>query len=256
MDSNIINEILYSEQIEPLTFVLVLGAAFVIGAIHALGPGHGKSLMAAYLVGTRGRMKDVLLLAGSFTLSHVFSVFIIGMIALVVTDFFWSETLNKWISLFSGFMIVLIGLWLLFTRIRALKTGHNHDHHHHVPENHQHDHAHHHDHPAPTKIDGELDFKKSILLGISGGIVPCSKALVILFLAISLHKIGLGLLIIIVFSLGLASVLAGIGVVLVKASHLLQHKIFSQRIHIIPVLGSIIILALGVLMTLAALQNL
>ena len=213
--------------------------------------------MAAYLVGTRGRLKDVFLLAGSFTLSHVFSVFIIGMIALVATDFFWSETLNKWISLISGLMIVLIGLWLLLTRMRKLKTGHDHAEHHHTHENHEHNHEHdhHHAHP-PTKIDGELDFRKSILLGISGGIVPCPKALVILFLAISLHRIALGLVIIIVFSLGLASVLATIGVVLVKASPLLQHKIFKQKIQIIPVLGSIIILAVGMLMTLAAWQNL
>lgn len=250
MNPNLINEFLYSDQMEPFAVALVLGAAFVLGAIHALGPGHGKSLMAAYLVGTRGRLKDVFLLAASFTIAHVFSVFVIGVITLVLTDFFWSETLNKWISLASGFMIIGIGLWLLISRIGSMKHhDHPHDH------AHQHPHNHGHDPHFPAANISDLDLKKSILLGISGGIVPCPKALVILFLAISLHKIVLGLVLIIVFSLGLASVLATIGIILVKASHVLNTKLFENQIRIVPVAGSIIVLILGVLMTLAAWKN-
>jgi nickel/cobalt exporter len=242
MNSDYINEILYTEQISPLALVLVLVVSFILGAIHALGPGHGKSLMAAYLVGTKGRLKDVFILATSFTLSHVFSVFIIGMIALLLSDFFWSETLNKWISLFSGLMIIAIALWLFFSRIRTLRGRSDGVHHHHIDA-------------QPEAPEG-LDFKKSIALGISGGIVPCPKALVILFLAISLHRVALGLLIIIVFSLGLAALLAAIGFVMVKASHLLHHRFFDQRIQYIPLAGSVIILALGILMTITAWQNL
>ncbi|MBN1543180.1 sulfite exporter TauE/SafE family protein [candidate division KSB1 bacterium] len=251
INQNLINEFLYSEGVEPLTLVIVLAAAFVIGAVHALGPGHGKSLMAAYLVGTQGRLKDVWLLTAGFTLSHVFSVFIVGMIALILTDFFWSETLNRWIALFSGAMIILIGVWLLVTRLKAWKTGNTHTHHAHPHHTHHPGHL----HVPPGQKDGNLGFKKTVLLGVSGGIVPCPKALVILFLAISLHKIALGLLIIFVFSLGLASVLAAIGVVMLKASHLLHNKFFDNRIQIIPVIGSVVIIVLGVWMTIAAWSN-
>jgi nickel/cobalt transporter (NicO) family protein len=247
MNSDYINEILYTEQISPLAFVLVLVVSFVLGAIHALGPGHGKSLMAAYLVGARGRLKDVFVLAASFTFSHVFSVFIIGIIALLLTDFFWSETLNKWISLFSGLMIVAIALWLFFSRIRTLRRSSESE----LGHSHQHHHLH-----ARAETPEGLDLQKSIALGISGGIVPCPKALVILFLAISLHRVALGLLIIIVFSLGLAALLATIGIVMVKASHLLHNRFFDQRIQYIPLAGSVIILALGILMTITAWQNL
>ncbi|HOX87343.1 MAG TPA: sulfite exporter TauE/SafE family protein [bacterium] len=259
MSQDTINKVLYSEGLEPLTLLIVLAAAFVIGAFHALGPGHGKSLMAAYLIGTKGRLKDVLILTIGFTLSHVLSVFAIGLIALVLTDFFWSETLNKYISLVSGLLILLIGLWLLVTRMANWKKGtaHSHVHSSDHPHTHTsvHTHPHSNSHPFPN-ADGKLGFKKTVLLGVSSGIVPCPKALVILFLAISLHKIALGLAIIVVFSLGLAAVLTAIGVIMIKASHLLQHQLLDNRIHIIPIIGSVIIIGLGVWMTISAWLNL
>ena len=290
MSEDYIKEVLYSQQMDPLIIVLVLGISFVLGAIHAMGPGHGKSLMAAYLVGSRSRLRDVFLLAGSITISHVISVIAIGVIALLLMDFFWSEKANMWLSLISGIFIIAIGLWLLVRRVnvwRKTKTvqdqsetgekenfsgkfritgvvcdhnmlapdsglsntySHSYTHHHEHEQNGAHHHHHHH------HYDTNVSVWSNIWLGISAGLVPCPKALVILLLAISLQKTTLGIIIIIVFSLGLAFALVMLGFILVKASHLLEGRFEDHRIQFLPVLGSVIIVGLGLFLTIRTWQ--
>jgi nickel/cobalt exporter len=292
VNQNLVKEILYYQHISPVMMALVLAVAFVLGAIHALAPGHGKSLMAAYLIGAKGKIRDALTLGIIITISHVFSVIIIGLVALQITDFFKTERISLWLGLVSGVLIVAIGLWLFFSRFRALRRTkakseaaetanfqprdleletvlpgaaqsqmafHEHESytmpgHSHTPvaleeEAHGHSHDHHHRNYNP-----ELSIWSNIALGISGGIVPCPKAILILLLAISLQRIGLGIVIVSVFSLGLAAVLIAIGIIMVKASHLLKGKFEDRRIQALPVLGALIIVGLGLFLSVRTLM--
>lgn len=269
MNKDLLKEVLYYEQLSPTLIILVLIVAFILGAIHALGPGHGKSLMAAYLIGSRGRISDAITLAFTLTISHVFSVFVVGLLALFLADFFLPETISKWFGLFSGIAIFFIGLWLFISRYRVLKKGDKK----HFPNN-MNDHSlkqHYTDkHIHPKNIQQHLNSESTelkherhthnhynpnlsiwsnIVLGISGGIVPCPKAIVILLLAISLHKIALGIIIILVFSLGLAFTLVTLGIVVVKASFLLKRRLNDKRLQVISTFGAVIIIGLGIFLT-------
>lgn len=261
MNEDIIKEALYSPETNPLFFVLVLVVAFVLGAIHALGPGHGKSLMAAYLVGARGRIKDAIIIAISITFSHVFSVIVIGFVVFLLMDVFWSEKISLWLGIVSGILICAIGLRLLLQRIHLFQVkqksnsqanyhpvveNSNLTHHHHFLTGTD---SHHHSHK-----DSNLSLWSTISLGISSGIVPCPKALVILLLAISLQKVMLGIIIVTVFSLGMALVLIAVGIILVKASHLVKDRFQSRWTQLLPVLGSIIIIILGFVITFRTVQ--
>ncbi len=266
MSYDYIKQAIYLEHLSAGTIGLLLLVAFVLGAIHALGPGHGKSLMAAYLVGTSGRLWDVFVLGLTITISHVFSVVVLGLVALWLEDFFLTGSVSRYFSLGSGILILLIGVYLLISRWRAYRRvggesasngnietilpGHSHSPvegnttahtHSHVPgHSHEpgHSHAHHH-------FNRRLSLWQNIVLGISGGIVPCPKALVILLLAISLQKIVLGLAIISVFSLGLAVVLIALGIVVIHSGNLLEQRMSDRRLLFLPVLGAVVIVALG-----------
>jgi nickel/cobalt exporter len=253
LNYELLKETLYQQHISPPVLLTILSVAFILGAFHALGPGHGKTLMAAYLVGSRGRIIDAIVLALTLTVAHVFSVLILGFIALWIADFFMPEMMSKWIGLFSGSSIVTIGVWLFYSRFKALKNkdvNHTHDHSHPVAPvsqaaetsgSHSHHEQNHHHH-----YDSNLSFFHNIALGVSGGIVPCPKALVILLLAISLQKITLGILIVTVFSFGLSSVLVVIGIVMIKASHLIKGRLEGHRLQYIPIIGAVVIVGVGV----------
>jgi len=178
--------------------VLLLAAAFGWGALHALSPGHGKSMVAAYLVGTRGSVRDALLLGGTVTVTHTAGVFALGFVALGLSAWILPEHLYPWLNLVAGLMVVGVGLRVVRSRLR-----HRHAHHHH--------HHHHHHHS-----------RGSILaLGASAGLIPCPTALVVLLGAIAQHRVGLGLILIVAFSAGLATTLTGLGIAVVHASRAL-----------------------------------
>jgi len=241
MNQDIIKEVLYYQQLSLPVLLLVLAVAFILGAIHALGPGHGKSLMAAYLIGSTGRIRDAVVLALTITISHVFSVIIIGLLAFWIMDFFWPEKISKWLGLFSGVAIFVIGLWLFITRYRVLKQKAKKKF---TLEN-VHKHANHHHHPYPS----ELSIWSNIALGFSSGIIPCPKAIVILLLAISVQKITLGIAIILVFSLGISLVLVTLGIIMVKAAYLLKGRFEDRRVRILPLIGAVVIIGLGIFLT-------
>ncbi len=240
--------------------MMILGITFLLGALHALGPGHGKSLMAAYLVGSNGRVMDVLVLAFTLTVSHVFSVIILGFIAFWLSDFFLPEQLSKWIGLLSGGSIVAIGGWLMYSRVGVVKAaGRSHEHHHHAQHGYVDDKSNdcdenpHQSHHAHVHYDSGFSLRHNLVLGISGGIVPCPQALIILLLAISMQKVMLGMLIIVVFSMGLSSVLIGLGIVMIRASHLLKDHLVGQRILYLPVIAAAMITGLGLFLTMRSL---
>jgi nickel/cobalt transporter (NicO) family protein len=222
---------------------IAIAGALVWGAMHSLTPGHGKTMVGAYLVGTRATPRHAIFLALTTTITHTIGVFALGLVTLFAAQYILPEQIYPWLSLISGLMVVAIGLNLFRQRVRRQrdrsKISHSHsshvhehqkvhDHHHHDPAHH-HDHHHydhhHHDHHAHSHIpetDGSITWRSLLALGISGGLVPCPAALVLLLSSIALGNVALGLLMVFTFSLGLAGVLTGLGLSLVYAKHLFQ----------------------------------
>ena len=238
-----------------LTLALIL--AVVIGGLHALTPGHGKTIVAAYLVGTKGRTLDAVLLGFIVTLTHTGSVIILAVLALFASRYILPDQLVPWMSFSSGVLILVLGVYLFQIRLRnylrfgsaaPAPVGQNHDHEHDHNHGHDHDHPqdHHllHDpapecgrpHPHPSSLthchDGithahalprsQVTLLSLVALGVTGGIVPCPDALAVLLIAVSLNRILFGLSVILSFSLGLAAVLIAIGIVMVQARPLLD----------------------------------
>jgi ABC-type nickel/cobalt efflux system permease component RcnA len=244
---------------------LLLLAAFAWGAFHALSPGHGKAMVAAYLVGTRGTARDAVALGATVTVTHTAGVFALGLVTLGLTAYVVPEDLYPWLSLVSGLLVVGVGVGLLRSRVRSLRArpggdhrhhhghdhSHSHDHHGHGHHHrHGHDHAHEHPHPPAGGRRGLL------ALGVSAGLLPCPSALVVLLAALSQHEVGLGLLLIVAFSLGLAGTLTGLGVLVVSARALTPRLARAGRaLTVLPALSTLLILAVGVLLTAQALPS-
>jgi ABC-type nickel/cobalt efflux system permease component RcnA len=229
-----ISELLKREP-NAVGMLAALLTAFGMGALHALSPGHGKTLVAAYLVGARGTFKHAAILGASVTITHTASVFVLGFATLFLTQYFMPQRLAQVLSVASGLSIVLFGLWLLEKRIRPL-VGHPHDQHH----DHGHDHA-----PEEASV-GAL-----IALGAGGGLAPCPTALVLMLGAISLGRIWLGLLLLSSFSIGLAAVLVGIGAAVIYGRRFVPSNLPSVRW--VPIASAVAIIAAGVVITSAAL---
>ena len=212
------------------------------GAAHALTPGHGKAMVAAYLVGTRGTPRHALMLGGTVTIAHTAGVFALGFVTLGLSAFIVPEQLYPWLTLVSGLLVVLVGASVLRQRLRARRHVHHHDH--------GHDHHHHHDH------DDALTSKGILGVGIAAGLLPCPSALVVLLSAIALHRIGLGLALIVAFSLGLAATITAIGLVAVFARRTFLRLSFDgPLIRALPAASAALILAVGVIITARALPG-
>lgn len=224
--------------------LLSLLIAFGLGTFHALSPGHGKTIVAAYLVGSRGTGWSAVLLGGVVTLSHTVGVFILGLATLYLSKFIVPERLYPWLGLLSGIAILIIGLSLFLKRWRSMRTGSGHDH------DHSHSHPHHRDADHHSHSDGHLHEKKSFSgllgLGVTGGIIPCPSALVVLLSAIAFHQVGLGLLLIVAFSAGLASTLVGIGLLMVYLGGMMNRlERFSGLSRILPIMSAGVVAILG-----------
>ncbi|MBT3219963.1 MAG: hypothetical protein HN348_12810 [Proteobacteria bacterium] len=240
--------------------LLALITAVFLGAGHALAPGHGKTIVAAYLVGTRGTVMQALLLGLTVTITHISSVLILGVVTLVLSEYVVASQLYPWIGVGSGLGVVAVGAGLLRSRLQHRHAhthgghthihGHDHDHDHDQNDPQGHDHHHGADGHTHVHLDesGEpVSLGQLLVLGITGGAVPCPSALVVLLAAIALHRIWFGLFLIVAFSLGLASVLIIIGVLVVRAQNLLDRFSRSGRsITWLPVASAIVVIVLGV----------
>jgi ABC-type nickel/cobalt efflux system permease component RcnA len=214
--------------------------AFGVGALHALEPGHGKTIVAAYLVGSRGTAIHALFLGLVVTVSHTAAVYLLGAVTLAASRFIVPERLFPWLGVASGLTIAALGFALFLRRYAGDMHPHSHDHHHGHTHSHDDQHSDDHDHrrlghrhahddrrleghrhqePAPVSI-AEL-----MALGITGGIVPCPAALVVILSAIAVNRIGFGFFLIVAFSAGLAAVLITIGLLMVYARR------FMSRLH-------------------------
>jgi nickel/cobalt transporter (NicO) family protein len=211
-------ELLATKQLGLGIILFALAVAVGLGAFHALEPGHGKTLVAAYLVGSRGTAKHALLLGLVVTAAHTAGVYLLGAVTLYASRYIVPERLYPWLGVVSGVMIAGLGLVLLVRRYLGKDELLIHTHHHHVAQAHGADgHHHHHGHEHHHQYGRQVSLRELLTLGISGGIVPCPAALVVLLSAVSLQRIGFGLLLIVAFSVGLAAVLIAVGMLMVYA---------------------------------------
>lgn len=234
--------------------MLGLAVAFCLGAIHALSPGHGKTIVAAYLVGARGTMKHAIFLGGMVTFTHTVSVFFLGFTTLFLSQYVLPEKIYPVLGAISGLSIVWIGAILLYKRARRLRN-HAHDHGHDHVHDHNHDHGHDHSHGPGGHShvpEGDITLGSLIALGASGGLVPCPSALVLLLSSVALGRVALGMLLLVSFSAGLAVVLMAIGIAVLYAKHWLPDSERAARhpaFRLIPVFSAAIIVCIGLVMT-------
>jgi nickel/cobalt transporter (NicO) family protein len=232
-----------------LLILLLLGAAFGWGALHALSPGHGKAMVAGYLAGSRGKPRHAVALGLTVTATHTVSVFALGLITLAASQYILPEDLYPWLGIVSGLLVVAIGVSVMrsrYRRWRELRDGHS-DHHHH---------SHDHDDDAPIRT------RELLGLGVSGGLVPCPSALVVLVAAISQHRIGLGMVLILAFSVGLAATVTGVGLVTIWGKRLVarlrpEQRLFGGRLSgALPAISASVIVLVGLLITYRAIPTL
>ena len=216
---NSFTELIATKQLNWSMILFALLVAAALGAFHALEPGHGKTLVAAYLIGSRGTAKHALLLGLIVTASHTAAVYLLGGIVLYASAQVVPEKLYPWLALTSGVMIIVLGIVLFVRRLGVKQAAHHHpDHGHHDQDHHHHSgHGHHHAHGDSHHHRHAVSPRELLTLGISGGIVPCPAALVVLLSAVSLQRVGFGLLLIVAFSVGLAAVLIAVGLLMVYA---------------------------------------
>jgi ABC-type nickel/cobalt efflux system permease component RcnA len=243
--------------------LLLLLAAFGWGAVHALSPGHGKAMVAAYLVGTRGTTRDAILLGITVTVTHTAGVVALGLVALGLSAWILPEQLYPWLTLVSGLLVVSVGVAVLRGRMRGFGHSHGHGdghhHHHHGDGHHHHSHdyelgdGHRHDHAAPARASR----RSLIALGASAGLIPCPSALVVLLGAVAQHRVGLGLVLIVAFSAGLAATLTGLGIAVVHAGRLLSRLPVPGRVvAAVPAISAAVIVVVGIVLTAQAVPQL
>jgi nickel/cobalt exporter len=350
-------------ELTPAFIIFALGVAIVLGAAHALQPGHGKTVVAAYLVGSRGTAKHALFLGATVTATHTAGVYALGVVTLFLSQYVVPERLYPILEIVSGLLVVGIGVWLLGQRLLAAVgyrrgSGHSHDHDHghsHAPapgelrsgelERHSHPHtgdgshalpelalaaaghqhaahaesyahahadlapvraeqhsgtegdAHSHAEPAlaaaglqhashaecsshahadlsPARAEahshgggrphshapssGEpVSWKSLLALGVSGGLLPCPEALMVLLITIAAHRVLFGLLLIVAFSTGLAGVLVAFGLLLVYARGLFGRVNLSSGPipRLLPVASALVIVIAGGVITAQALPQ-
>jgi ABC-type nickel/cobalt efflux system permease component RcnA len=216
------------------------------GAAHALTPGHGKALVAAYLVGIRGTPRHALMLGGTVTIAHTAGVFALGLVTLALSQFILPEQLYPWLTLASGLLVVIVGASVLRQRIRARSEGadrHDHGHDHDHDKGHDHGHSHHHD-------DDRLTSKGILGVGVAAGLLPCPSALVVLLSAIALHRVTLGLALIVAFSIGLAATITAIGLVAVLAQRAFGRvSLNGPVVRSLPAISAALIVVVGIAIT-------
>ena len=237
--TNALSDMFSSSNREPLFVLLTMLVAFGLGALHAIEPGHGKALLAFTLVGSRATVRQAAILAASLTFAHTIGVLVLGIV-LFFSATFVSESIYPWITLSSGVVIAFIGARNL-ARF-AHRGAHAHTaNHHHGDGNLQHTH----DLPG----SGPIDFRGAVVAAMSGGIAPCPAAIVVMLAALRMHALGYGILLIVVFSCGLASVLTAIGIAVVHGSAWVKRTgRFDRVVELGPLISAILISLIGAVM--------
>ena len=263
-------ELIAVPRLTPGLVLLGLLFAVVLGAVHALSPGHGKTVVGAYLVGSRGTARHAAFLGLTVTITHTAGVFVLGLITLLASEYVVPEKLFPVLSMVSGGIVVGIGLSLFLRRLRKVLRPKTHTHHEHSHEHDASDYDHDatdpgmphshggrvHSHLPPGADGSPITWKSLLALGVSGGILPCPSALVVLLAAISLHRVGYGLLLVLAFSVGLASVLTTIGLIFVYAKRLLKSsRALGKLSRVLPIGSALVITCAGLVICYEALSS-
>jgi nickel/cobalt transporter (NicO) family protein len=268
-------ELIAVPEITPAIALFGLLLAFGLGAMHAMSPGHGKTVVGAYLVGSRGTAKHAAFLGATVTVTHTLGVFALGLITLFASNYILPERIMPFLSFVSGLLVFFIGASLfknrLFGALGWQTAGHHHDHSHGHEHHHSHDHGHHHHHHGEHAHDGhthhhhdafththdghthshlppeEISWKSLLGLGVSGGLLPCPSALVLMLSAISLGRVGYGLILTLVFSLGLAATLTAVGLIFLYVGRAVGGSRLGENrlVKTVPVFSAFVIACLG-----------
>ncbi|MEH2014328.1 nickel/cobalt transporter [Nostoc sp.] len=256
--NDVFTSLITQENHNFLTILIALAIAFLWGGLHALSPGHGKTIVGAYLLGSRSNAQHALFLGLIVTITHTAGIFALGLVTLGTSQFILTEQLYPWLSVLSGVLVTVIGLNLFISRLQGTQVSHSHDHdldHEHSHDlHHHHHHNHEHSHLPPDGDLSSINWSSLLALGISGGLLPCPSALVVLLSAIAMGRIGFGLALVSAFSLGLAAVLTGIGLMLVYAKDRFEHLPFQiPKIKMLPIASALCITLIGLGITSQAL---
>ena len=240
---------------------LILAAAF--GAWHALLPGHGKTLMAAYMVGSSSKLRHAVSVGSAVAVMHTASVLSLGLLVLTLEQTFRPEALYPWLGLLSGLVALGLGAYLLISRLSAWglarKADTAHDGHGHAEREgddpgHDHGHAHGHSH-GPGGHEhllpegAPLSSRGILALALAGGILPAPTALVVLLGAIEAHRVAYGLALVLAFSAGLAVALIAVGLGALRAREAVSRRLSSTMGRLVPVLSAGAIVGVGVYLT-------
>ncbi len=256
-------ELINVPVVTPFVALLGLLIAAGLGALHAFSPGHGKTVVGAYLVGSKGTARHAAFLGLTVTITHTAGVFALGMITLFASQYIVPERIFPVLSFVSGAIVLVIGLTLFIRRLRGVtgrSTGaHTHDgvHPHDDLPTHSHDHSDdtslthshggvEHSHLPPGADGSAVTWRSLLVLGISGGLLPCPSALIVLLSAIALHRVGYGLLLVVAFSAGLAATLTAIGLIFVFAGRFFKRPVGENRVlRLLPALSALVIACVG-----------
>ena len=250
-------------EITPAVAFFGLLLAIGLGAMHALSPGHGKAVVGAYLVGSKGTPKHAAFLGLTVTITHTLGVFALGLLTIFAANFILPETIMPFLSFFSGLIVLYIGLTMFKSRLlsalgyKGSERSHDHGGHGHSDGLHDHghtyeerDHAFTHTHDGHTHshaVPDSITWKSLLALGVSGGLLPCPSALVLMLSAINLNRIGYGLILTVAFSFGLAATLTIVGLVFLYGGRLFDgEKVSSYRlVKALPVFSAFVIACVG-----------
>jgi ABC-type nickel/cobalt efflux system permease component RcnA len=219
--------------------LLAAAIAAGLGALHALEPGHGKTIVATYLVGSKGTARHALLLGMIVTISHTAGVYLLGAITLYAQKYILPDRIYPFLGVLSGMLVAGMGCYLFLQRYVGAEFAHSHSH----------------EIPSAARVSekeelerrGNISARQLLILGVTGGIVPCPAALVVLLSAVALHRTGFGLFLIVAFSVGLAAVLIAMGLAGVYARRMMSRLPLEGRLiqRWLPMGSAVAIAALG-----------
>jgi ABC-type nickel/cobalt efflux system permease component RcnA len=257
----------------PVAWVLAAAVAAALGAAHALSPGHGKALIAAYAIGSRGSLRRALGLGLTVAVTHTAGVFVLGAVVLSASELFVPERVVAWLSVVSGVLVVVVGASVARRALMGRTPadgdhaepgqgihGHDHTHPHEQPHEHPHAHPHGHPHPPPG---GDSSLREMFTLGLVGGMVPSTSALLVLLVALTTGRLLEGLALIVAFGAGMAVVLAGLAAIAVIARRHLAanaearaHSRLRRFVGALPLASALLIMVAGTVATLGAIGSL
>lgn len=276
-------EAIASPRLESSVALLALLGAILLGAVHALSPGHGKTIVGAYLIGSRGTPRHALFLGLTVTITHTIGVFVVGFATLYASHYVMPERLFPVLSLISAVLVFSMGVVLLVQRGRAARhdmSGASPTSAFHFVKSelppiagprglilvpaalyadatmHSHGGGPMHSHLPPGAAGERITCRSLLTLGISGGLVPCPSAMVLLLAAVALNKTAYGMLLVVAFSIGLAITLTVVGIAFLCArSHLPDPSAGRRWTRVLPVLSAAFIMLVGIALCIGAIRS-